>query len=185
MPNFLKLVIAGLFLAGSVTWFVLGDIGWGILMLLAIAPPVFLFFFNEYILLVLWRMRKQDIEGGARWLAKIKNPESQLHKSQRGYYYYLCAITQAEKGVNHTETLMKKALSLGLRFDHDKAVAYVNLAASAVAKGRKQEAERLLADAQKYNKSGMVDEQIKFLKQQMKKVQQNPGGFYNPNIRRR
>ena len=79
---------------------------------------------------------------------------------------------------------MKKALSLGLRFDHDKAIATMNLAAAALAKGRKQEAERLLAEAKKLDKAGMIEEQIKMLKQQMKKVN-IPGGYYNPNMRRK
>jgi Flp pilus assembly protein TadD len=60
----------------------------------------------------------------------------------------------------------------------------MNLAAAALAKGRKQDAERLLAEAKKLDKAGMIEDQIKMLKQQMKKVNV-PGGFYNPNVRRR
>lgn len=185
MPNFIKLIIAGLLLAGSVAFFIDGEIGWGIAFIFFAAIPVFLFFFNEILLLVLWKMRKQDTAAAARLLSKITNPDKQLYKGQRGYFYYLTAVSSAEKGIGHTESLMKKALSLGLRFDHDKAIAYVNLAATALAKGKKLEAEKYLADAKKYDKAGMVEDQIKYIKQQMKKVQQMPGGYFNPNMRRR
>lgn len=185
MPNYFKLIIAGLLLAGSVAWFVAEDIGWGITFIFFAAIPVLFYFFNEILILVLLKMRKQNTEGAARLLAKIKNPEKQLHKAQRGYFYYLTAVSSADKGIGHTESLMKKALSLGLRFDHDKAIANVNLAATALAKGKKQEAEKYLAEAKKFDKAGMVEDQIKYIKQQMKKVQQMPGGFYNPNMRRR
>lgn len=185
MPNYFKLILSALLLAGAVAWFIAGDIGWGIIMIFFAAIPVIFFFFNEFLLLALWKLRKQNTESAGKWLTKIKNPDTQLHKAQRGYYYYLTAICSAEKGIGQTESLMKKALSLGLRFDHDKAVAYVNLAAAALAKGRKPEAEKYLAEAKKMDKAGMVDDQIKYMKQQMKKVQNQPGGYFNPNMRRR
>ncbi len=171
-------------IAGGISLIVFDHIGWGIFTILLSILPTFLFFLNEYVLLALWRMRKQDLEGAEKWLNKITAPEKQIMKKQQGYYYYLCGIMEGQRNINKSEQLMKKALSLGLRFDHDKAIATLNLAAAALAKGRKQEAERLLAEAKKYDKAGMVEEQIKMMKQQMKKVN-IPGGYYNPNMRRR
>jgi high-affinity nickel permease len=184
MNAIFKLVIAGLMIAGGVTLIVFDYIGWGIFTILMSAFPILLYFLNEFVLLALWKLRKQDMQGAVKWLSKIKNPESQIIKKQRGYYYYLCGITEGQNSITKSEQLMKKALSLGLRFDHDKAIATMNLAAAALAKGRKQEAERLLAEAKKLDKAGLIEEQIKMLKQQMKKVN-IPGGYYNPNMRRK
>lgn len=184
MNYILKLVIAGLMVAGGVTLIVFGQIGWGIFAILLAAFPVLLFFLNEYVLLGLWRLRKQDIEGARRWLDKITNADKQIIKKQQGYYYYLMGITEGQNSITKSEQYMKKALGLGLRFDHDKAIATLNLAAAAMTKGRKQDAERLIAEAKKLDKAGMLDDQIKMMKQQMKKVN-IPGGFYNPNMRRR
>lgn len=184
MHPIFKLIIAGLMLLGAIGLFIIGQIGWGIIVIILIAIPVILYFFHEYMLLALFRVRKQDIEGAQKWLGKIKNPEKQIIKSQRGYYYYLVGVTEGQKNVNLSEKMMKKALSLGLRFDHDKAIANMNLAVAAMTKGRKQEAERHLAEAQKLDKGGMISNELKMLKQQLKKVN-IPGGYYNPNMRRR
>jgi len=184
MNYIIKLVIAGLMVVGGVTLIVFGNIGWGIFTILMATVPVILFFLNEFVLLALWNLRKQNIPGAQKWLKKITNPESQIIKKQLGYYYYLVGITEGQNSITESEKLMKKALSYGLRFDHDKAIATMNLAAAALAKGRKQDAERLLAEAKKLDKAGMIEDQIKMLKQQMKKVNV-PGGFYNPNMRRR
>lgn len=184
MHYIFKIVIAVLVVAGGVTLIINEEIGWGVFTILLAAIPVLLFFLNEFVLLALWRLRKQDLAGAQKWLSKITNPENQIIKKQRGYYYYLLGISEGQNNINKSEQLMKKALSYGLRFDHDKAIASMNLAAASLAKGRKQDAERLLAEAKKYDKAGMLDEQIKMLKHQMKKVN-IPGGYYNPNMRRR
>lgn len=185
MNYIFKLVIAGLMIVGGVVLIVFGKIGWGIFTILLSAVPILLFFLNEYVLLALWSMRKQNLEGASRWLAKITNPEGQIIKKQLGYYYYLMGLSEAQKSITKSEQFMKKALGIGLRFDHDKAFATMTLAGAALSKGRKQDAERLLAETKKLDKAGMLEEQIKLMKQQMKKVSNVPGGFYNPNLRRR
>lgn len=184
MHYILKLVIAGLLIAGGVTLIVFGEIGWGIFSILFSALPITLFFLNEYVLLALWFLRKQNMDTARNWLNKITNPDRQIIKKQQGYYYYLMGISEGQHSITKSEQYMKKALGIGLRFDHDKAIANLNLAAAALSKGRKPEAERLLAEAKKLDKAGMIDDQIKMMKQQMKKVN-IPGGFYNPNMRRR
>jgi tetratricopeptide (TPR) repeat protein len=184
MHKLIKPFLAALMILGGVALIVFDYIGWGIFSILMAALPILLFFINEYVLLALWRLRKQDLAGAEKWLNKITSPDRQIIKKQQGYYYYLCGILEGQRNIGKSEQLMKKALSLGLRFDHDKAIATLNLAAAALAKGRKQEAERLLAEAKKYDKAGMVEDQIKMMKQQMKKVN-IPGGYFNPNMRRR
>lgn len=61
-------------------------------------------------------------------------------------------------------------MSLGLSMDHDMAMAKLNLAGIAFTKRRKQEAQRLLKEAQTLDKRDMLAEQIRQMKQQMKKA---------------
>jgi hypothetical protein len=72
-------------------------------------------------------------------------------------------ITQAEK-------FFKRAIKLGLAMDQDLAMAKLNLAGIAMTKRRKREATNLLAEAKKLDKHGMLKDQIKMMKQQMKKI---------------
>ena len=72
-------------------------------------------------------------------------------------------MTQAEKH-------FKKAIKLGLSMDHDLAMAKLNLAGIAMTKRRKREATNLLAEAKKLDKHGMLTDQIRMMKQQMKKI---------------
>ncbi len=54
--------------------------------------------------------------------------------------------------------------------DHDKAMAKLQLAGIALTKRRKREATTLIAEAKKLDKHGMLADQIKMVKQQMKKI---------------
>ena len=64
----------------------------------------------------------------------------------------------------------KKALKLGLSMGHDVAMAKLQLAGVALTKRRKREATNLIAEAKKLDKHGVLGEQIKMMKQQMKKI---------------
>jgi hypothetical protein len=72
-------------------------------------------------------------------------------------------LTQAEK-------YFKKALNLGLSMSHDIAMAKLQLAGVAMTKRRKREATNLIAEAKKLDKHGVLTEQIKMMKDQMKKI---------------
>lgn len=158
--------------------------GWGTVSILLSSLPVLLFFKNEFILMAFWFMRKQDIEKARKWLDKITNPKSQLINKQMGYYHYMLGITEAQTNVNNSEKHMRKALDYGLSFKHDRAMAKLSLAGAAMAKGRKQEAEKLLKESKALDTQGLFTEQIKMMEQQMKKV--NVGrNLQNPNMRRR
>ena len=54
--------------------------------------------------------------------------------------------------------------------DNDLAMAKLNLAGIAFSKRRKQEAQKLLTEAQKLDKQGMLADQIKMMKQNMKRA---------------
>ena len=166
----IKLVIAFLIVAYAIYEFTEGYIGNGIMYILLALIFIFLYFKNEFILLAFLKLRKQDFEGAKKWLNKIKNPSSALVKKQEGYYNYLHGIMVAQTDMNAAEKYFKKAVGLGLSMDHDLAMAKLNLAGIAFSKRRPQEAQKLLAEAQKLDKRDMLADQIKMFKQQMKKT---------------
>lgn len=166
----IKLVLAGLVLAAAVWQFIEGYIGNGIMLVLLAGIFIFLYFKNEIILLAFLRLRKQDFPGAKKWLDKIKNPEAALTKKQQGYYWYLHGLMVSQTNITQAEKHFKKAIKLGLSMDHDLAMAKLNLAGIAMTKRRKREATNLLAEAKKLDKHGMLTDQIRMMKQQMKKI---------------
>ena len=167
----IKLIIAAGIIAFAVYQFTEGYIGNGIMFILLSLIFVFLYFKNEFILLAFLRLRKQDFPGAKKWLDKIKNPEAALVTKQQGYYNYLNGIMVSQSNMNEAEKYFKKAISLGLSMDHDLAMAKLNLSGIAFSKRRKNEAQKLLTEAQKLDKNGMLTDQIKEMKQNMKRAQ--------------
>lgn len=167
----IKLIIAAGIIAFAVYQFTEGNIGNGIMFILLSLIFIFLYFKNEFILLAFLRLRKQDFDGAKKWLDKIKNPEAALVTKQQGYYNYLHGLMVSQTNMNDAEKYFKKAISLGLSMDHDMAMAKLNLSGIAFSKRRKLEAEKLLQEAQKLDKQGMLTEQIKMMKENMKRAQ--------------
>ena len=165
-----KLVLTGIVLALSIWQFVEGNIGNGIFLFLLAGIFVFLYLKNEMILMAFLRLRKQDFEGAKKWLDKIKDPETALTQKQQGYYWYLHGLMVSQTNITQAEKYFKKAIRLGLSMNQDLAMAKLNLAGIAMTKRRKREAQILLAEAKKLDKHKMLDEQIKMMKQQMKKI---------------
>lgn len=165
----IKLAIAALLVITAVWQFTEGNIGNGIFLLLITAVVVLLYFKNEYILLAFLKLRKQDFEGATLLLNKIKNPETALVRKQQGYYNYLNGIMLSQTNLNAAEKFLKKAVELGLNMDQDMAMAKLNLAGIAMSKNKKLEAEKLLGEAKKLDKQGMLKDQITMLKAQLKK----------------
>ncbi|WP_397363125.1 DUF2892 domain-containing protein [Olleya sp. R77988] len=167
----IKLILAiGIF--GYAIWqFIDGEIGNGIMFIFLSLIFLFLYFKNEFILLAFLRLRKQDFPGAKKWLDKIKNPETALVRKQQGYYNFLNGIMVSQENMTEAERYFKKAEKLGLSMDHDMAMVKLNLAGVALSKRRKQEATVLLAEAQKLDKQGMLAEQIKMMKDNMKRAQ--------------
>ncbi len=166
----IKLVIAVLITAWAVFEFTKGHIMNGISILLLAGLFVFFYFKNEILLFSFLKLRKQDMEGTAKLLDKIKNPSSVLTTKQEGYYNFLRGITLSQTNLTQAEKFFKKALRIGLSMDHDKAMAKLQLAGIAMTKRRKREATNLIAEAKKLDKHGMLTDQIKMVKQQMKKI---------------
>lgn len=179
--KYIKLTIATAIIAWAGFQFFDGNIMNGISLLLLAGIFILFYFKNEFILLAFLQLRKQNFEGCKKWLGYIKNPSHALVKKQEGYYNFLHGILVSQTNLTVAEKHFKKALAFGLSMDHDTAMAKLQLAGIAMSKNRKNEATKLMADAKKLDKQGMLTEQIKIMKDQMKKA----GGFNHNQTRGR
>lgn len=166
----IKLVLTVVILGLAVWQFSESNIGNGIMYILLASMFVFLYFKNEMILMAFLRLRKQDFPGAKKWLDKIKNPEASLVRKQQGYYNYLNGLMVIQTNMNEAEKYFKRAISLGLSMSADLAMAKLNLAGIAMSRRRKREAQTLLTEAKKLDKHNMLTEQIRMMKEQMKKI---------------
>lgn len=185
MNKYVKIVVAALLImAGLYMMIFTRSLGWGIVVFLLSALPIFLFFKNENILLAFWQLRKQNMVKASKFLNNITNYQTQLHKTQYGYYHYLQGLVLAQDHPTKVEPYMKKALEYGLNMKHDRAMATLNLAAGALSKGRRQEGQKLLEEAKRLDTAGMMTDQIKMLKDQLKMPTMQKH-MHNPNMRTR
>ena len=166
----IKLFIAAALIITAIWQFTERGIGNGIFLILLSLIFVFLYFKNEFILLAFLKLRKQDFVGAQKWLSYIKNPATALVIKQQGYYEYLLGLMASQTNIIQAEKHFKKALAFGLSMDMDIAVAKLNLAGVALSRRRKLEATNLLNEAKKLDKQGMLKDQIKLMKDQMKKI---------------
>jgi len=102
-PKIIKLILAILTLIYSVFQFYENNIGNGIALIFLAIIFIFLYFKNEIILIIFFKLRKQDFTGTERWLKKIKNPESSLTTKQVGYYNYLWGIVSSQTNLTQAE----------------------------------------------------------------------------------
>lgn len=175
----IKLVLTVLVFGAAIWQFTETNIGNGIMLILLSLMFVLLYFKNEIILLAFLRLRKQDFPGAKKWLDKIRDPKAALVPKQEGYYNYLNGLMISQTNMVEAEKYFKKAEKLGLNMSADMAMTKLNLAGIAMTKNRKREAEMLMAEAKSLDKHNMLDDQIKMMKQQMKKMgqpQQQFGG---------
>ncbi len=168
--KYIKLIIAAGISIWAIFQFIEGNIMNGISLLLFAGIFVLFYFKNEFILLAFWQLRKQNFAGASKWLTYIKNPSSALVKKQEGYYNFLQGIMISQTNLTQAEKFFKKALSLGLSMKHDIAMAKLQLAGIAMSKRRKREATLLINEAKKLDTQKVLAEQIKMLKDQMKKM---------------
>ena len=185
--KYIKIVLSFLLFGLSIQQFMDGAVGTtgnGLMLILLSLIFVFLFFRNEFLILAFFQLRKQNMDGANRWLNWIKNPESALTTKQHGYYNYLKGLIISQENMNQAEKYFRSAILLGLNMDHDLAMAKLNLAGILFTKRRKIEAQKLLKEAQDLDKNGMLNEQIKMMKNQMKKTN-IPNQHFGRNSRRR
>ena len=167
--NEIKIALALIILACSIFLFNSGEIGYGIVVLIIMGLVILSIFKDERIVKAFYHLRKNDMQKAASTLNKIKHPEK-LIRSQEAYYYYLNGLILSQTQMNQSERFFKKALSIGLRTDTDKAVAKLNLAGLAMSRRKKREATTLITEAKKLDKHNMLDEQLKMMKQQLKRI---------------
>lgn len=165
----IKVALALIILACSIFLFNSGEIGYGIVVLIIMGLVILSIFKDERIVKAFYHLRKNDMQKAASTLSKIKHPEKLL-RSQEAYYYYLNGLILSQTQMNQSERFFKKALSIGLRTDTDKAVAKLNLAGLAMSRRKKREATTLITEAKKLDKHNMLDEQLKMMKQQLKRI---------------
>lgn len=165
----IKIALALIILACSIFLFNSGEIGYGIVILIIVGLVILSIFKDERIVKAFYHLRKNDMQKAAYTLSKIKHPEK-LIRSQEAYYYYLNGLILSQTQMNQSEKFFKKALSIGLRTDTDKAVAKLNLAGLAMSRRKKREATTLITEAKKLDKHNMLDEQLKMMKQQLKRI---------------
>ncbi|WP_066759845.1 tetratricopeptide repeat protein [Crocinitomix algicola] len=144
-----------------------GSWGWGIVFIFVTALIGLFIFRNENLILAALQMRQQNMEKAQKYLGRIKHPQFLL-KGQRAYFYYLTAIAgSTSTSMGQVESLFRKALSIGLKKEHDQAMAKMNIGAICLQTGRRREADVLLKEAKKLDSKGMLTEHIKSLRKQM------------------
>ena len=164
----IRILVALATLALTVYLFATGHWGWGITMIFPLAIVILSFFRNENMILALNQMRLGNTDKARYYINKISHPNL-LPRRQHAYVIFLQAVMNTQEiGFAKSEQMLRKALFLGLRTDQDNAVARMHLAGICVQTGRKAEADKLLAEAKKMDKTGMVKEQIAMMQNQMK-----------------
>ena len=166
----IKIIIAFFGLIYSIYQFYENYIGNGIFLILISLFFILIYFKNEIIFLAFLKLRKQDFQATERLLSKIYDPEKALVKKQQGYYNYLNGIIYSQKNLTQAEKYFKRAIQLGMSMNHDIAMAKMSLAGILMQKRRKWEAQQLLTEAKKLDKHNMLNEQIKMIQQQMKRI---------------
>ena len=186
--KYIKLVISVLIFSLAIKQFVDGSVGStgnGIVLIFLSLIFILFFFRNEFLILAFFQLRKQNLVGADKWLNRIKNPQTALTTKQQGYYNYLKGLIISQENMNQAEKYFRTAITLGLNMDHDLAMAKLNLAGILFTKRRKIEAQKMLKEAQNLDKNGMLTDQIKMMKNQMKKTNIPNQHFGRNNMRRR
>lgn len=79
-------------------------------------------------------------------------------------------IILSQTNINQSGKYFKKAIELGFSMDMDLVVAKLNLDEVAITRRRKLKANNLLNDGIKVDKQNILAEQIKMMKDQIKKI---------------
>ncbi|RYU91477.1 DUF2892 domain-containing protein [Mucilaginibacter terrigena] len=180
MSNIVRLIVACVIMGAGVTLCAFGFWGWGVTTFLLGGIVLLTFFFNENMLLAQFYLRRENSEKAEAALAKITNYETQLYKSQHGYYNLLIGLIESRKAPLKSEKYFKKSLQLGMGMSHNIALAKLSLAGIAMAKRNKREAEIYLKEAAKDDKNKLLADQIKMMKGQMAQMDKQQvvrGGF--------
>lgn len=168
--RYIKIAIAALILAFGVYQFVEGNIGNGIFFTLLTGIPIFFLFINARNILAMWFLRRQNFQRASKVLESVKHPEH-MRKPQEAYHYLLKGMIASQTpGAGKAEHLLKKALNIGLKMDHDRAMAQLSLAATYAMQRKKRLAINMLSEVKKSKSYGMMKDQVKMVEQQLKRM---------------
>ncbi len=163
----IKTVLALGLLILTVMSFGNGYWGWGITLIFPTILVGITFIYNENLAFALNHMRTGNQEKAAKAINRISHPQF-LPKRQHAYVIYMQALLNAQTiSPSQAEALLRKAIGMGLKRGHDKAMSRMHLAGICVQTGRRQEAVQLLAEAKKMDDSGMLKDQIKMMQSQL------------------
>jgi hypothetical protein len=164
----IRCLLAAASLGSMIALFATGYWGWGIVLVLITAIIGLTFFRNESMIIALNHMRTGNTDKAKASINKITHPHL-MPKKQHAYILFLQAVLNTQElGFAKSETLLRKAVGMGLRTGQDSAVARMHLAGICAQTGRKQEALTLLAEAKKLDSKGMMKEQIVNMQKQLK-----------------
>ena len=162
-----RIILALSALSFNTYLFYIGRWGWGITFIFVTTLIVLSFFRNEKMIWAMYQMQRGNTNKAKNIINKITHPQFMLRK-QHAYILYLKALMNAQDtSFTQSEQLLRKALSLGLRTNEDNAVARMHLAGICAQSGRRKEAMSLISEAKKFDKKGMLKDQIKMMQQQM------------------
>ena len=161
-----SILTAGL-LFTTVYSFYSGSWGWGIVLIMVTALVGATFILNENLAFAINHMRMGNQEKAARAINRITHPQL-MPRRQHAYIIYMQALLNAQRfSPTQSEALLRKAIGMGLKRGHDKAMARMHLAGICVQTNRRQEAVSLLNEAKKMDDSGMLKDQIKMMQSQL------------------
>ena len=166
----IKSILAVLSVFFTVYFFATGYWGWGISFIFLSALVILTFFRNENIILALNQMRVGNHEKAYAILQRITYPQLLIKRQQAYYYYLIGMLGTKEMGLAKSEQLLRKALSIGLKTNQDKAVAHMHIGGICLQTGRKREAVNMFDEAKRLDKDGMLSDQLKMLKKQAAQV---------------
>lgn len=147
--------------------FYTGYWGWGIVLIFITAIVGATFVINENVAMAINHMRTGNQAKAARSINRITHPQL-MPRRQHAYVIYMQALLNAQEfGNAKSEAHLRKAIALGLKRGHDKAMARMHLAGICAQTGRRQEAVSLLNEAKKMDDSGMLRDQIKMMQAQL------------------
>ena len=159
ITRLLKILVAAASVAYTVLLYTQGSWGSAIGMTLLSIVLVLVNLRSVRLVVAFANLRMQRMEDSVKWLNRIK--PSQLWPGQRGYYHFLLGSVTMRHHLNEAESALRKALSLGLRQDHDKAAVKLNLAVCLSAKQDRKRAMVMIQEAKRLDTKGMLKGDIK------------------------
>lgn len=161
ITRLLKILLAAISLAYTVYLFTKAQTGSAIGMIFVTIILTLATLRSMRMVMAFVHLRQQNMEKAKTWLARIN--EHQLWPRQRGYYYFLMGSMTMEQNMNDAEKFIKRALQLGLKQDHDKAAANLNLAVVASTRRKLPEAKRLIKESKRLDTKGALARDIKMV----------------------